>query len=112
MANSSSILNAQQQAALSDWSKNMRACESQLSKLITTMAALNATYNAVGGASALLALIQATDVVDDGNGLSGSLPMTKQNLIDRVADIQTLLTTYNTTTYKSLWAQACGSTNL
>lgn len=112
MANSSNILTAPQQLQLAAWSRDVRATLSRWSQLITLMRNLNAAYNAANGASTLLGLLASGDIVDDSNGLAGSGPETKQNLIDRIANMQTELATYDNSTYLALWAQACGQSNL
>lgn len=112
MPNSSTILTAPQQVQLASWSRNLRAALSMHAKLIDAYRGLNAAYNAANGASTLLGLLSASDTIDDGNGLDGSAPMTKQNLIDRVSNLESELGTYDNSTYQGLWAQACGATNL
>lgn len=111
MANASTKLTSAQMAQLSAWSANMRACEGMKARLLATEAALNAAYNAVNGISTLFGLLATTDVVDDDNGLAGSAPMTVQNLMDRVTDIQTHATQWPSATYLPLWTQAAGPTN-
>ncbi len=115
MANSITILNSTQQAQLTAWARQSRASMSAFSKLVSQIRSINDGYN--GGISTLLGLLAAGDVVGDANGLDGngylsSGTMTKQNHVDRVADIQAVLTTYDTPTHRQLWAQGCGTENL
>ena len=112
MAKSSSILTSDQQAQLAAWSVALRSSEGEMARLIARVTAINASYNSTNGASTLLGLLQSTDTVDDLNGLAGAGPMTKQNLIDRVADIQLLIAAWPTATYLPLWTQAVGPTNV
>ena len=112
MANSNTILTATQQTELDNWAANQRAIEGALARLLDQMANQIAAYNAANGISTLLGLLAATDTVIDSSALAGIMPMTKQNHIDRVADFETITATYNTATYRALYAQAAGAVNL
>jgi cell division protein ZapA (FtsZ GTPase activity inhibitor) len=112
MATSSSILTAEQQSQLANWTGAVRASEAAFAKYILTITALNAAYNVASGASSLMALLQAGDVIDDKNQLAGSGPMSKQDVIDRVADMQSLIAAWPLATYLPLWTKAAGPGNV
>lgn len=112
MANSSSLLTPTQQAQLADWTKNLRALMAAKAKLHQTQAALVGAYNAANGISSILASLQATDVIDDGTGLAGAGPFTKQALLDRTSDMNTDIAAWPLATYLPLWAQIAGPINV
>jgi hypothetical protein len=116
MANSVTELTLAQQQQLMAWCRQNRACMAAFAQFIDKARAVNDGYN--GGVSTILGLLaSASDVCGDTNGLDGngylsSGTMTKQNHIDRVADLQAVLTTYDTATHRQLWSQGCGLENL
>jgi hypothetical protein len=71
---------------------------------------VNTAYNA--GASAILDLLDAADLVPNESGLAGAISLTKAELVSITSHVQNVLTNYNTSAHRQLWSKAAGAANL
>lgn len=101
-------LTAEEQAAVQDYARNLRALVGEMGRVRNRAAALNNGYANIQG---LLAKLGANDVVPDGTGLSGALPLAQNEVITLTAHAQGLLSAY-TEGHLQMWAKAAGAMNL
>lgn len=98
-----------QLAELSNFVVLMRAQISTLAILMSKMNALNAAWQ--GTISAIIGT-PAGLTVTDGSNLAGAVPLTDSQVATLIADIQAILTTYNTPAAQQLYASVCGPGNI
>jgi hypothetical protein len=103
-------LTDEQRAVLSDYVRNLRAWTGEQARTNNHSDALNTAY--VAGVSTILGLLGASEQVHDGSGLGGAMTLTQAEVITLTSHIQGVLTNYNTSGHRQLWAKAAGSSNL
>ena len=101
-------MTAEEQAALFDYIRNLRALCGELGRLYHRAAALNAGYANIQG---LLQSLEASALVNDGTGLAGALPLTQAEIVSLTAHLQGLLAAYGDG-HVQMWAKAAGVMNL
>ena len=102
-------LTAGQRSVLSEYVRLVRAWCGEQARVNNHAEALNDGYAQV---QAILDLLQAGDVIDDGSGLAGAGPLTKGEVVSLTATLQGLLAAYNSAGQRQLWAKAAGPGNL
>ncbi len=101
-------LTVEEQAAVQDYVRNLRALVGELGRVRNRAAALDNGYANIQG---LLAELGANDVVPDGTGLAGALPLEQNEVITLTAHAQALLAEYGAG-HLQMWAKAAGAMNL
>ena len=102
-------LTPEQQSVLADYTRLIRAWCGEQARTNNHADAINSSYSVVQG---ILAELQGADVVLDGSGLAGASPLTKDDVVSITANLQGILTNYNTLGHRQLYAKAAGASNL
>lgn len=97
-------LTPEEQAALADYGRNVRATIGELARVRNHVEALDAAY---GNMQALLAEMTGSEILPDSGGLAGALPLTKDEVVTLTAHRQGLLASYGVGHF-ALWAKAAG----
>lgn len=105
-------LTPEQKAILGAFERNFRGwVNSHISRGIVEARALEAAAASTGGASAILALLDAGQVVPNSSGIAGAHSLTKEELeAFIVAGLGDFLTTYDTVAVRRLAAKIAGPT--
>ncbi|MCZ2112811.1 MAG: hypothetical protein LC131_02990 [Anaerolineae bacterium] len=99
-----SDLTNEEQAAMNSYVREVRAAIGQLRGLRETVVRLDAAYGNIQG---LLGDIDGAEIIPDGGGLAGALPLNKNEAVTLTAHLQGLLTAYGAGHF-ALWAKAAG----
>ena len=102
-------LTSEQQAVLADYVRLLRAWCGEQARANNHGDAINSGYSQVTG---ILALLENTDLITDGSGLSGAQTLTKAEVVTLTSHVQGILTNYNTSAHREMWAKAAGASNL
>ena len=104
-------LTAEQKANLQDWLTSLlRPWAGEQARVNNHGDVANTGYNAM--ASAILAELAGSDEIPNESGLAGAASLTKDEVVSIVSHVQNILTNYNTTAHRQLWAKAAGTQNL
>ena len=101
-------LTTEEQAAVVDYTRNLRAMAGELGRVRTRSAAMDVGYGNVQG---LLQQLDGAELIPDGTGLAGALPLDKNEVVTLTSHLQQLLALF-TAGYLPLWAKAAGPLNL
>jgi hypothetical protein len=112
MANSSTIVSAQEQQQLVAFNGTLRALTATKAKYIQAANALVAFFNSTNGVASIFPLLQGTDIVDDNTGLSGANPMSKNDISVLFTDLNTDINAWPLAANLSKWTQAAGPLNV
>lgn len=97
-------LTNEEQAAVNAYVRDARAMIGELARLRNRVVALDAMYGNIQG---LLNGIDGSEIIPDGGGLAGALPLDKNEAVTLTAHLQGLLSAYGTGHFP-LWAKAAG----
>ena len=105
-------LSPEDKAILSAFVRNFRGwVNSHISRSIIEARALQAAASVTGGASAILATLDAGQVVADGAGIAGAHKLTKEEVEAFIAaGLDDFLLTYDTLAVRRLAAKIAGPT--
>ena len=101
-------LTAEQQAAVVDYVRNLRALAGELGRVRTRCGAMDTGYGNIQG---LLSQLDGAEIIPDGSDLAGALPLNKDEAVTLTSHLQTMLSTF-TAGDLPLWAKAAGPLNL
>lgn len=99
-----SDLTNEEQAAVNSYAREARAAIRQLRELREFVVRMDAAYGNIQG---LLGGVGGGEIIPDGSGLAGALPITKDELVTSTAHLQGLLTSYGAGHF-ALWAKLAG----
>ena len=102
-------LTAEEQSSLNSWMAMLRGYAGEIARVNNHLEVCNTEYN--GTTSAILAELDADDVIPNVSGLDGAEPMTKTEVVNIVAYMQTVLGV-NTPAHRQNLAKAAGERNL
>lgn len=102
-------LTTEQQSVLADYVRMVRAWCGEQARTNNHADALNSQYAQV---QTILDALATDDFVTDASGLAGAMTMTKGEIVSLTAHMQGVLTNYNTSGHRQLWAKAAGPGNL
>ena len=102
-------LTPEQQSVLADYVRLARAWCGEQARTNNHADAINSAYNVMQG---ILGLLDSSDIVNDGSGLAGASLLTKDEIISITANLQGVLTNYDTLGHRQLYAKAAGAANL
>lgn len=97
-----------QLALLSNFVAELRANMASFAQTIAVMNALNVSWEAT--ISAIVGTPAGT-LITDSSGLAGISQLTDTQVSSLMTDVQSVLTTYNSTAAQELFSQVCGPLN-
>lgn len=103
-------LTLEQKNLLQAFLNNVRAWAGEQARANNHGDVHNTDYNAQ--ASAIIASLNAAEVIPNTSGLSGAASIVKEDLVSVVAHIQGVLTSYNTGPHRQLWTKMAGAVNM
>ena len=103
-------LTTEQKALLQAFTTFTRAWCGEQARSNNHAEAANDDYN--GQTSAIIASLDASEVIPNTSGLSGAASLTKEELVSIVAHMQGFLSNYNTPPHRQLWTKAAGVSNM
>jgi len=103
-------LTTEQKAILQSFLNNTRAWCGEQARTNNHGETQDTDYNAQ--ASAIIASLDAAEVIPNTSGLDGAASIVKEDLISVVSHIQGIQTSYNTSGHRTLWDKMAGSRNL
>lgn len=104
-------LTTEQKDTLQAWLQLVRSWAGEQARANNHGAAIDTMYN--GQISGILALFNTNETVENRSGLSGSQGLNVgSEAVTIQSHIQGILTTYNTSGHRQLWAKAAGAANL
>lgn len=110
-------LSPSQKALLNDMVTLSRSWAGEQARTNNHGEAINTTYNA--SVSAILASLDAGEVVPNQSGLAGAADLTKEEVITLISHMQNILTDmrthtsgFNTPALRQVWVRAAGAANL
>jgi hypothetical protein len=103
-------LTDEQRAVLTDYVRNLRAWAGEQARTNNHSDALNTAY--IAGITTTLGLLDSTEEIHDGSGLGGAVTLTQAEVVTLTSHVQGILTNYNTSGHRQLWAKAAGASNL
>jgi hypothetical protein len=106
-----SALTAEQQATLQTWLNLLRSWSGEQAKVNNHADAINTMYNAQ--IQSILVALDDGAIVPNTSGLAGSVALNVDaEAVTIQSHVQGILTNYNTTDHRQLWAKAAGAPNL
>ena len=102
-------LSPEQKKIVQDYLLVLRPMAGELARTGNHAANVNDQYLAT--ATAVLAEMDAADVIPNMSGLAGAVALTQQEVIDMTGYFQTLLT-INTSDHRQRFVKACGAANM
>lgn len=103
-------LTAEQQSIIAEYVRQQRAVVGEFARLLNHMSALDNMYD--GQVVAAWASLLGADIIADGSGLAGVSALSKTEVGNIAAAMQTILTAYNTDALRQLFVKMSGLTNV
>jgi hypothetical protein len=104
-------LTAEQQAIYHTFENMLRAWTGEQARANNHAEAINTAYN--NQIAAILADLTDNTIVPNTSGLAGSQSLDSDaEMVTIVSHVQGILTNYNTSGHRGLWAKAAGAANL
>ena len=103
-------LTTEQKNILQSFTNFVRAWCGEQARTNNHGGAANVDYNAQ--ASAIIASLDAEEIIPNTSGLAGAASIAKEDLISTVSHIQGIETNYNTSGHRQLWDKMAGTSNL
>lgn len=98
-----------QQAQLKAFMPLMRSATIQYVKALNRLAALDQLWT--NSISSVNALLDASEVIPDTNGLDGASQLSHDDLVVFIADVEAVLGAKNDAAHRAFYARACGLSN-
>ena len=105
-----SNLTVEQQSIIAEYVRQQRAVVGEFARLLNHMSALDNMYD--GQVVAAWASLLGADIIADGSGLAGVSALSKTEVGNIAAAMQTILTAYNTEALRQLFVKMAGMTNV
>lgn len=102
-------LTPEQQGAVAEYVRQMRAMVGEFARLLNRFEALDNMYD--GQAAAILALLQNADLIADGSGLAGVATLSKGEVVSIANAMQAILTAYQGEANRQLYVRMAGLVN-
>ena len=103
-------MTANQQTQMMAYMASLRPAVARFASAVNALASLDSNWQNI-----VLAEVTALDagtVIPDVTGLSGAIPLTREQVLAFMTSAETMLSTYNTATAKTLYAQMAGFVNI